>query len=285
MRTPTSLALVALVTLAAACGGGGRKPLQYGAATAPSADEQLAAGDAQTTLQGSLAFAPASEPTTGAPGLADALVGSLGGSPAPTAALPAPAGAQARRAFVRAAALPASGVALDPACVATTATSVVWAGCVATISEVDPTTGDSTDATVHVDGQLGWVAATGVTSWSIHESIHMVMVSGGTPMQMDAVIVLQGSLTTTATTMKGQTSSSVGATVSAMGLTMSEAETTTLVADLDYQADPFCVTGGTLTLEQVWTRRPAGATAADLPDQGWRFEWSGCGLFTVAHGG
>lgn len=187
--------------------------------------------------------------------------------------------------MARAAALPASGVALDPACVTTTATSVTWAGCVATISEVDPTTGDTTDATVHIDGQLGWVEATGVTSWSIRETIHMVMVSGGTPMQMDATVGLQGTLTATATTLKGQTSSSVAATVSAMGLTIAEAEVTTLAADLEVQSGPFCVTGGTLTLEQIWTRRPAGASAADFPDQGWRFEWSGCGLFTVAHGG
>jgi len=95
---------------------------------------------------------------------------------------------------------------------------------------------------------------------------------------------LEGALTLTPSTLKGQTASSVNATMSFQGLTASEVVTTSLVADLAYAAEPFCLSGGTLTVAQVWTRRPAGATAADLPDQGWRFEWTGCGLFTVAHG-
>jgi hypothetical protein len=278
------IAIAGLVALTAACGGGG-KELQYGAAQAPTLDEQAAIADAQAALAASLAFAPSTEPASGAPGLADQLVASLGGSPAPAASLPAPASAQARRALGRAVALPATAATFDsPACFATTATSATWSGCVVTLSDADPVTGDATDVTVHVDGQLGWNQATGVTSWSIVETIAMVMTSGGDTMRMNATVRLDGSVTVAASTIKGHTASSVNATASAQGLSASEAVTTTLDLDLAYQAEPFCLSGGTLTVQQVWSRRPAGATAADLPDQGWRFEWTGCGLFTVAHG-
>jgi hypothetical protein len=283
MRTHSAAALAGLLALAAACGGGGGKELQYGAALAPSLEEQAAANDAQATLDAGRTFAPGSEPTYGAPGLADQLVAGLGGTPS-VASLPRPAAARASRALGRAVSLPSPSVALDPACVTTTATSVTWRGCVASVSDVDPLTGDTTDMTIHVDGQLGWAPATGVTSWSIVETIGMVLTSDGQTMRMDATARLQGALTLTASTIKGQTSSSLDATVTFQGITAREAVTTTLVADLSYAADPFCLTGGTLTVAQVWTRRPAGATAADLPDQGWRFEWTGCGQFTVAHG-
>ena len=59
---------------------------------------------------------------------------------------------------------------------------------------------------------------------------------------------------------------------------------TTLALDLGYQAEPFCVTSGSLVLEQRWTERPMGMDATALPNQGWRFDWTGCGQFTVAHG-
>jgi hypothetical protein len=283
MRTLHAAGLAGLLALAAACGGGGRD-LQYGPPVPPDSNELAAATDAQTTLDASRTFAPGSEPTLGAPGLADQLVASLGGSPAPTASLPPATAARASAALGAAAALPASTVAIDPACVAITETSATWSGCVVTVSDVDPLTGDRTDMTVHVDGQLGWVPATGVTSWAIVETVDVAMTMDGQAVRLTATVRLEGALTLTASTVKGRTTSSVNATTTTQGFTMHQGVTTSLEADLAYAAEPFCLSGGTLTVEQVWTRRPAGMSAADLPNQGWRLEWTGCGQLTVAHG-
>lgn len=273
---------VGLVTLTAACGGGGgARQLQYGTPQAPSTAEQLAGSDAQASLAANLSFAPTTEPTYGAPGLADQLVASLGGYAAPTARVGAP---QVRRAVGRSVALAVGGTGLDPACVGITPTSVTWSACVVSFSETDPYSGDTTDMTVRIDGRLGWNPGTGTTTWTIDERIAMTVVSGGDTMRMNGTVGLGGTVTVTASTIVGHTGSDVDVAVNYMGMNLGEAVATSLDLDLGYQADPFCVTGGTLTLQQLWTKRPAGATAADLPDQGWKFAWSGCGLFTVAHG-
>lgn len=301
MMTRTMAGLVGLVALAA-CGGSG-KELSYGAAQAPTAAEQAAADQAQASLGAGRTFTPASEPTAGGPGLADQLAASLGGEEPPTlrtastamvAALPAGTPAPVARAVGRAVGVPAgatAATALDPACVTITVSatvgSVVWSDCLVVVNETDPLTGDTTSATLRVGGRLDWNGTTGVTSWSVGETMAMTLTSDGQVMTVNATVNLSGAITAPpdAGTIKGSTASVASTTVNYMGLSMSAALRTSMVVDLGYQADPFCVTSGTLTLEQIWTRRPNGATAADLPDQGWKFEWTGCGLVTVAHGG
>jgi hypothetical protein len=299
MMKRTIAGLVGLFALAA-CGGGG-KELSYGTAQAPTALEQSAADQAQVSLGAGRTFAPNDEPTAGGPGLADQLASQLGGEPPPTlsvasaavvATLPAGTPAQVQRTVGRAMALPGGTTALttfDPACITTTVSastgSVVWRNCVVVINETDPYTLDTTDATLRVDGRLDWNGTTGVTSWNIGETMVMAMTSDGQTMTANATVNLSGVVTTAADTIKGSTTSVVNTTASYMGFSASGTVRTSMALDLGYQADPFCVTSGTLTLEQVWTRRPSGATAADLPDQGWKFEWTGCGLVTVAHGG
>lgn len=269
-----------LVALVAACGSeDARRPLSYGSPQAPTYDEQSAGSTAQTTLQGSLTFAPTTEPTYGAMGLGDQLLMSLGaytvGAPAPTAKLQKAAGRAISRAF--------DTGGMNPACVTTTATSATWSGCVIEMTDTDPYSGDTTYMRVTIDGTLGWSA--GVTTWNIFETIAMTMTSGPDTITMNGTATLAGEITVTSSTITGQTRSSVGVTESYMGMTFGAAVDTNLALDLEYQPDPFCVTGGTLTLEQVWTQRPYGATPELLPDQGWRFEWAGCNVFTVSHGG
>jgi hypothetical protein len=266
-----------LVLLATACGGSEDRRLQYGAPEAPTAAEEAAATDAQAKLAGSRTFAPATEPSYGAPGLAEQLVARLGGY----ATVSAPA-AQAKAAAGRAVVQAFDTGGLDPACVTITETSATWSGCVVETTETDPYSGDTTYLRVTVDGTLSWSA--GVTSWDIDETLAMTVTSGADTITMNAVAGLGGSITVTPATIVGHSGSSVSATANYRGLTVSEAFDTTLDLDLAYGADPFCITDGTLTLQQIWTRRPIGSTPADLPDRGWRFEWTGCGTFTVAHG-
>lgn len=171
---------------------------------------------------------------------------------------------------------------------------MVWAGCTVTVSEstpssYDPAHADTVDTTVRIDGRIDWSAATGTTSWSIREGFSIAEVVWmdaftSESFSMDGAVTLAGSFTVGAGTIVGQSATSVDMTIRTGGYAVSAGVRTSLDVDLAFQADPFCVTSGTLTLEQVWTRRPAGVTGADLPDAGWKFEWTGCGVVTVAHG-
>ena len=153
-----------------------------------------------------------------------------------------------------------------------------------TASDYDPYTGDTMDMTITVNGWLTWNEVTGVTAWDLVEEMDMNMTSDGETLSANASAHPSGSITVTDSTIAGHAQSLVDETVSYMGMTVRAGLSTTLDLDLDYQVDPFCVTGGWLELEQIWTRRPAGYGEAQLPNQGWRCEWTGCGLFTVAHG-
>ena len=187
---------------------------------------------------------------------------------------------------------PAAVTAPDPACITTTVSatvgSVVWSGCLVHDVQTDPVTLDVTDVTVRVDGRVDWNGTTGVTSWNVAESLAMTMTSGPDVMTGSATIGLSGAITIKDGQIKGSTASNVSSTASFMGYSATAAMRTSMVVDLAYLPEPFCVTTGTLTLEQVWTRRPAGATAANYPDQGWKLTWTGdgitCGQVSVAHG-
>jgi len=304
-----AVASLTAVLALAACGGGGSRTLTYAPSQPATALELAAAEQAQAAFDAGRAFAPASEPTAAAPGLADQLAATMGGEALPTASaarlapataailatLPDAMPAQARQAVGRAVApagAPTAVTALDPACITTTVSatvgSVVWSGCVVHDVQTDPITLDVTDVTLRVDGRLDWNGTTGVTSWSIAESMAMAMTSGGDTMTVAATVGLSGAITNKDGTVKGSTASNVSVTGSYMGRSATAAMRTSMTVDLAYLADPFCVTTGTLTLEQVWTRLPAGASAANYPDQGWKLTWSGdgasCGQLSVAHG-
>jgi hypothetical protein len=284
MKKILALTLAALVS---ACGSDKKeKPITYGAAQAPTATEQSAAAGAATSLQANLSYQTSSQPTSGAAGLGDQLASSLGGSTvstktaSPSAKLAGPA---LREAF------DTSG--LDPACVTTAqsgnVTTATWgaaAPCHVVVSSSNPTTGDAMTMTVDVSGTLTWDPTQGLTAWDIGERYAMDMTSGGQHVTADGTAHLGGSLKVDASTITVNETSSIDMTTHAMGLTIPEGLVTTLAGTVGYQASPFCITSGTLTVEQRWTQRPIGATDQTLPNQGWRFDWSGCGAFTVAHG-
>lgn len=299
--------LAALLALAAC--GGGSKSLSYAPSQPATAQEQAAADQAEAAFEAGRTFTPVAEPTTAAPGLADQLAATLGGEPLPTAStagldratsallasLPAAMPAQARQAVGRTmapAGAPATAATLDPACVTTTVSagtgSVVWSGCVVHEVQTDPVSGDVTELTLRVDGRLDWSGATGVTTWGITETMVMDMTTGTDTMAVSATVGLSGAITNKDGTVKGSSTSNVRSTVSYMGFSATAAMRTTMAVDLAYLADPFCIATGTLTLEQVWTKLPAGADPASYPDRGWRISWTGdgatCGQVFVAHG-
>lgn len=284
-----------MAVLMAACGGEGPSgpaaplpPLDYGAPQTPTYTEQDAALTAQTTL----APAPTADPTAyGGPGLADNLVSMLGGdSVASAGAGTAMAGGYAAGTAL-AVGQPSGGDArssslymsdVDPACVTATATTARWNDCVIAMSDV------GMEMTVTVNGFLSSDPGTGVSTWNIQETVAMTMTMTGVgTMVMDTTVDLTGTVTvnSTASTIEGNTSSTARTIGDFNGMPIDEAYRTTLEINLGYETVPtFCITSGTLVLEQRWTQRPMGATAAEYPDQGWRFEWAGCGIYQVRHG-
>ena len=274
--------LAGLGALAMACGGGeGAPSIEYGSPQPSTLDEQAAAEGAQTTLAGTAAFQATTEPAYGAPGLADQLTAQLGAYTGMAAPPADPLRTLASRTLVRSSGT-ALTVGMDPACVVQDETSVTWNDC--TISDTDPVTGDT--MTIVLDGWLTWDPGTGVTSWDVVETMDASMTVDVDTLTMHATVHPTGSITVDAvnSTIAGHAQSLVSETASYQGRTASAGLRTTLDLDLGYAVDPFCITSGTLELEQIWTRRPPGYTEATLPNQGWRFEWTGCGAFTVAHG-
>jgi hypothetical protein len=269
---------VGIVVLVAACSQKKDEPtIQYSAPRAPLANETSAAGAATTALAGSLApldTAAASQPTYGVPGLADQLAAQLG----TTAVAGIPAGSvklaeeSVRQAF---------DMTQMPACVQVVQgaglTTVTWTGCHMSFTDTSGT------VTADVAGWLTWTGTPGQTRWHIvdHTVMQMAAAPGQPAVTEDVTATLDGDVTVTASEIYGLTSSHVVA--SAMGLEMGLLTTLTL-QHLGYQAAPFCLTSGSFTVEQVWDPRPMGATYQDLPNEGWRFDFTGCNQFTVAPG-
>lgn len=281
--------IAALVSLVTACGDsdGRGVPMRYAAPAEPTWSEESAVTLATSTLSATAAFETGTDPAAAAPGLGDQLVADLGGYAAAKTMPTVESAKLAARTTSRA--IDTGGI--DPLCVQTSAsgseTLVTWSGCTDTLTEYDPYTQAPTlTATVTVNGTMRWNVSTGVTSWDLALGMDMSGTQNGEPISMDLTVDLTGSITTTPTTIVGDTRSVTSLAMTYAGQSASGSYETKLALDLDL-ADSSCVTGitgGTLVLEQNWLARPAGGTAQDYPNQGWRFEWTGCGAFTVAHG-
>jgi hypothetical protein len=202
----------------------------------------------------------------------------------------ATAPARARAALTRRAATFASGDLVaasagfdDPGCVTVSLLAVKYDHCVYT---------DTTDGTViTIDGtfsravgadsvDLQWNATAGVRVTSAVQGGTLVMVASN-HLQGDVTVTLAGA---DLVTIAGAAKSDVAVSVSAPGASASAAYTDGADLDLDYQPSLQCVTGGTLEVKRLWAQRPSGATAAQLPDLGAKFEWTGCNVATVSWG-
>ncbi len=267
---------VGLVALLGACNAKEDHSIQYGAPRTPAANEQTAIAGAETTLSASLAPAASSDPSYGFPGLADQLVAQLSsyavtaGAPAGAAKL---AGGTTRQAFDTTGMTDCAVVnqALDGSSI-----SVEWGSA---CHYEDTLNG----MVVDIRGTFAWSAVTGVTEWHLTDTTTMSGTDTATGQAVTLTISakLDGLVTVTASTITGGSTSYVELSegLLKMGLT------TTLKLDLDYTTVPaFCVTGGTMSLTQVWAPRPIGMSYEAYPDLGWNFTWTGCNQFTVAPG-
>lgn len=158
----------------------------------------------------------------------------------------------------------------DPGCVTASPGEVRYTSCVLTMPEQG--------MAMAVNGTFG--RAGDVVSWDVTMTVTMTDVD----FTMTSGNHLHGSITFGASTIVGQARSDQSVNAHVQGQSVRAGATTIADLDLEYVAGPFCVTGGTLELRRVWTRRPTGATSADLPDQGVKFTWQGCGQVLVAWG-
>jgi hypothetical protein len=274
--------VAALCAALAACGGDdsndpAAKTFTYGTATTPTYDEQYAAEDGGYLLQDGATYRTSGDATAGEtasgslPGLPDQLAGQVFGDT--TASLPAPVakrmGGAIAGAGLRALAYD-DGYGFDnPACLALSPGLVRYQSCVVTMDGIVMT----------VNGQFS--LSGDVFAWDLTVGVSMNDVD----FSMTDSNHLQGSITFGATTIVGRARSDESGVVTGNGQTLRFGATTIADLDLQYTVDPaFCVTGGTLELRRIWTRRPTGYTAADLPDEGVKFTWQGCGSVLVQRG-
>jgi hypothetical protein len=176
-----------------------------------------------------------------------------------------------------------SSAAFDvPACAVVTSGKVTFNGCSVTVSQSSG--GTSTSGSVTVTGEVSLSADKQTLTWDLTHGVRLTM-SGSSPLSMSGSMHSAGRVVVTATTAVGSITSEVSLTVSGGGQTLSAALDESLAFDVT-RSDTCAssVTGGTLEAKRVWTTRPAGATPAQLPDEGATVEWTGCGTATLRLG-
>lgn len=266
-----------LAALLGACGGSSA-PRENSAATAafaypyaPQTATPEQAGAMGATVAGIQAFQASPDAATGlgavdAPAVTSALLqgGSIGSfSPGAVGA--------------------GSGAAFDvPACVSVSSGKVTFSGCRVTISETSG--GTTLGGSVTVNGDVALSADRQTLTWDLTYGV-VLNATGTSALAMNGAMHSAGNVVATATTAVGSATSELSLTVSAGGQTASAAMDESLAFNLTRSdACASGVTGGTLEAKRVWASRPAGATAADLPDEAAKVTWSGCGVATVQLG-
>jgi hypothetical protein len=278
--------IIAACALLAACGGssGTRsnaaagRTFSYGAPTTATSTE-TAALDVQVSGASALGGPLDASSAGTATGMADfsgATDALLGSSPVARMALPSSVSAPMPRL-----ALSIASASVLPACVTVTAsgtaTTVTLAHCVETSSYTD-TNNVTTTTTVTLDGTVH-SAAPGSLDWDLQAQVSMTSPS----LSLSGSSHQHGDLAVTSSTVKGSMLNETAITVAASGSSFSAAVDESLTVDVTYTAGPpECVTGGTLEAKRVWVQRPQGATAAQLPDQGAKITWTGCGVAQIA---
>ena len=267
-----------LFVLLAACGGSDKtdpaaRTFTYGAAVTPTATEAAAAtaGEASTSDGAALQTSSATDPATAGSSIVS--LPDVMASEAWSTSSMALQGSTSTARTVAALGGPAAVMAYgfdDPSCLTIVpGASITYTACTVTLS---------TTGTIRVNGRITLSGAT--LGWDLTSRLD----DASTSYSMTAAVHATGALTFGATTVNGQARSDTSATVTGGGTTMSAAYTTLADVALELQRDPFCVTGGTLELRRIWTKRPVGApTTGEYADQGLRFTWQGCGTVLVQH--
>ena len=262
MKLVQKAAVAFVSVLLVSCGGGGgnaalSKTFTYGAAQAPTSSEQIAASSAKSSVTASSSFGSSPDATkaTTIVSLADDLAASALGDVA--VAIGMPQNPQLSRAIRTAATI--------PECTTTTATSVTFNNCTDTESGFSFT----------LNGSIS--SANNTLTWNITGGF----AGSDQGVTFNVNIHQSGSLTVTATTVSGNGLSEIAGSASGNGQSVNFGVSTAALIDLTYNAT--CVTAGTIEVKRVWSPRPNGATAAQLPDVAVKLTWTGCDAVQVQH--
>lgn len=285
--------LAALCAVAAACGGGddsvdpSKAQFTYGSSTPVStgSDAYYAADTGTSTLSDALVLRDTTDPTTAdtqtssVVGLADNVASEALGSTLGSSTYAARAQAVARRAL--AVGLGASAaVYTDPGCVTVTPGRISYASCTESYSD-----GTSTE-TFTVNGSLTRAISGDVETLSWDFDLKTTMADSDTGATWTLTSALTGSLAIDAATIRGQTRSDHDVRVSVPGQSLSLAFSHLADVDLQYLTSPaFCLSGGTLEVRRVWTKRPSVMDPSEMQDAAALLTFGpGCGAVSVAWG-
>ncbi|HEX7624608.1 MAG TPA: hypothetical protein VF400_13615 [Anaeromyxobacteraceae bacterium] len=288
MMKRTAVAVASCLALAA-CGGGasggnaaGGKTFTYGTSVAANS-KQSSALDVQVSGALALKSAPdasSAQDVASASDITNALLGDTTvnlatASPAQQRLLAVGARAVARQLASGGSVVTSTGGdAFDnPACAATTTTSVTMKGCTITV------TSTGTTSKVQVDGAVSFDPAKATLTWEL--TVTDTVSAPAQSVSGSARVHESGTLTVTDTTIKGQFLAELGASASSPSGSASLAFSEAVSIDVTYAGDPACVTGGTLEAKRVWTDR-GGVSAAELPDKAAKVTWTACGVGTIA---
>jgi len=276
MRTYLSAAAGFACLALAACGGSDK------AAPAPTQATAAEVGALGATLAGAngLSAAPSSALLLADPSSAtDILLG------APNLGIPLPMGTTPRalstpRSGPSAAALVSSGFD-DPTCLSVTAGLVTFANCTITMDVSGQ--GVTAHISTAVNGTASLNPLTGTFAWDLR-LVSDTTASGTHTAAVHLDQHLSGTLTATATTLSGHIGGQFRASGTVDGTSVAAGFDESLdvnVTTTDALSCSSRITAGTLTASRTWITRPAGMTAAQLPDVSATVTWTGCGQATI----
>jgi hypothetical protein len=290
MTKRMAMALASCLALASCGGNDGPsnaavgKTFTYGSSSAYSTSSL----DAQ--LQGTLGVGSASAASSSSlVGSSDTVAASLLGSSGVGASVPAQqqALATSTRAAVRQLTVGSGEFNYqfeNPSCVTVSATSVTMKACTVTSTFTSGT--DSSTSKIQVDGSVTYDQSKGELAWDLTATDAMTFSSSGQSGSVNAALHDSGTLTVTASTIKGQLLAELSASASAAGQSASAAVSEAVVIDVTYEDVATCSTridGGTLEAKRVWTQLPSGATGPQYSNAGVKVTWTGCGTGTIAY--
>jgi hypothetical protein len=174
----------------------------------------------------------------------------------------------------------------DPACVTATLGLVTYSGCTVTVTDTSGTwtvtvNGTVTRAIAGAIANVGWDLRTHFTAADTTFAMALDVHQAG------AITITPPANTTAPWTLVGSARSDMDMNFPVTGMNVSASVTVLADYDLKFMTASSCatgVTGGTLQIRRVWTKRPMGSTAADSPDEGLLFTWNDCGSVNVAWG-
>jgi hypothetical protein len=166
----------------------------------------------------------------------------------------------------------------DPGCLVLTETSVKFNNCKTTESD------SYGESSLTINGSCSLSADLQTLSWNLSVKESYSFSSGGETLTESSDLHYSGEITVTDSTIKGNVLAELNESWSAGGQSVGLGVAVAVLVDVTYDevGCPSVVTGGTYEGKLVWTRRPSGYSAEELPNQGVLITWESCGNGSIA---